>query len=84
MSELRKIKIEEIKDVFGYQPDIPDNWYVPAQQTWTYLAWCVKQIMDGKCFRNSTDANKCMNQFERWIEEKAIEIGGKERCEFKK
>lgn len=75
MSELRKLNLEEIESVFSYRPNIPDNWYVPAQQVWTYLAWCVKQIMEDKRFRNDKDANKCMNQFENWIEERAVAFG---------
>lgn len=79
MSELRKVKLEEIESVFSYQPDIPNNWYVPAQQTWTYLAWCIKQIMENKHFRNDKDANKCMDHFENWIEDRAIAFGEERR-----
>ena len=31
MAELRKVQIEEINDVMAYTPDLPSNWYVPAQ-----------------------------------------------------
>ena len=75
MAELRKVQIEEIKDVISYTPDIPSNWYVPARQAWTYLAWCLLQIRNGKTFRNDKDMNRCMDKFEEWIEEMAFAYG---------
>ena len=75
MAELRKVQIEEIKDVLAYTPDIPSNWYVPARQAWTYLAWCLVQIRDHKTFRNDKDMNRCMDRFEEWMEEYAIAYG---------
>ena len=74
MAELRKVQIEEIEDVMSYTPDIPSNWYVPAQQAWTYLAWCLLQIRNGKTFRNDKDMNRCMDKFEEWIEDRAISV----------
>ena len=74
MAELRKVQIEEIEDVMSYTPDIPSNWYVPAQQAWTYLAWCLLQIRNGKTFRNDKDMNRCMEKFEEWIEDRAISV----------
>lgn len=75
MAELRKVQIEEIKDVVSYTPDIPSNWYIPARQAWTYLAWCLLQIRDGKTFRNDKDMNRCMGKFEAWMEDYAIAFG---------
>lgn len=75
MTELRKVQIEEIKDVLSYTPDLPSNWYVPARQAWTYLAWCLLQIRNGKTFRNDKDMNRCMGKFEEWMEEYAIAFG---------
>ena len=72
MAELGKVQIEEIKDVLSYTPDLPSNWYVPARQAWTYLAWCLLQIRSGKTFRNDKDMNRCMDRFEAWMEEYAI------------
>ena len=75
MAEIRKVRIEEIKDVVSYTPDIPSNWYVPARQAWTYLAWCLLQIRNGKKFRNDKDMNRCMDRFDEWIEETAFAYG---------
>jgi len=75
MAELRKVRMEEIKDLVSYKPDIPSNWYVPAKQAWTYLAWCLVQMRDGRTFRSDKDMNYCMNEFERWIEDTAITCG---------
>ena len=75
MAEIRKVQIEEIKDLVSYTPDLPSNWYVPAQHAWKYLAWCLFQIRAGKTFRNDKDMNRCMEQFEAWIEDYAIAFG---------
>lgn len=75
MAEIRKVQIEEIKDLASYTPDLPSNWYVPARQAWTYLAWCLLQIRSGKTFRNDKDMNYCMKKFEEWIEDYAIAFG---------
>lgn len=75
MAEIRKVRISEMKDVMGYTPDIPTNWYVPAYQAWTYFAWCLLQIRKGKTFRNDKDMNHCMDKFEEWIEDYAIAYG---------
>lgn len=75
MAEIRKVCIEEIKDVLSYTPDIPSNWYVSAQQAWTYLAWCLLQIRNNKTFRNDKDMNRCMDKFNAWIEETAFAYG---------
>lgn len=75
MSELRHVNVEEIEDVIGYHPDIPDNWYVPARQVWTYLAWCLVQIRDNNTFRNDKDMNRCMEKFEAWMEDYAVAFG---------
>ena len=72
MAELRKVKIEEIKDVFGFEPDIPSDWYVPATQAWKYLTWCLVQIRHANTFRNDKDMMHCMNEFADWIEDYAI------------
>ena len=75
MAEIRKVQIEEIKDVLSYTPDLPSNWYVPARQAWTYFAWCLVQIRNRKTFRNDKDMNRCMDKFEEWMEEYAIAFG---------
>ena len=75
MAELRKVQLEEINDVFSYTPDIPSNWYVPAQHAWKYLAWCLVQIRHHKVFRNDKDMNKLMGKFEDWIEDYSIAFG---------
>ena len=75
MAEIRKVNIEEIKDVLSYTPDLPSNWYVPARHVWQYLAWCLLQIRNGKTFRNDKDMNRCMDRFETWIEDYAIAFG---------
>lgn len=75
MAEIRKVQLEEIENVLSYTPDIPSNWYVPAQHAWTYLAWCLLQMRNNKTFRNDKDMNKCMGRFEEWIEETACTFG---------
>jgi len=75
MAEIHKVRLEEIENVLSYTPDIPSNWYVPAQHAWTYLAWCLLQIRKGKVFRNDKDMNRCMDKFEAWIEETACTFG---------
>lgn len=75
MAEIRKVQLEEIENVLSYTPDMPSNWYVPAQHAWTYLAWCLLQIRNNKTFRNDKDMNKCMERFEAWIEETACTFG---------
>ncbi len=81
MAELRKVQIEEIKDVMSYTPDIPSNWYVPARQVWTYFAWCLWQIREHKTFRNDKDMNRCMENFEAWMEDYAIAFGEEKKDE---
>lgn len=76
MAELRKVRIEEIKkNVLGFEPDIPSNWYVPAKQTWNYLMWCLVQIRHNNTFRNDKDMMYCMDNFADWIEDYAITFG---------
>ena len=75
MAEIRKVKVEEIKDVVSHTPDIPSNWYVPARQAWTYFVWCLFQIGDGKTFCDYKDMNYCLEQFEAWMENYAIAFG---------
>ena len=75
MAELRKVQLEEIEDVVSYTPDLPSNWYVPARQAWTFLAWCLLQIRNGKTFRSDKDMDRCMEKFEAWMEERAIAFG---------
>lgn len=74
MAELRKVKIDEINDTFG-KSDIPSNWYVPANQTWKYLTWCLAQLRYGNTFRNDKDLLNCTEQFFDWIEDYAIAFG---------
>jgi len=81
MAEIRNVELREIKDVLSYTPDIPSNWYVPAQHAWKYLAWCLTQIREHKVFRNDKDMNSCMEQFETWIEDYAIAFGKEDENE---
>lgn len=75
MAELREVPLEEINNVLAYTPNIPSNWYVPAQQAWTSFAWCLMQIRNNKTFRNDEQMNQCMDKFEAWIENYAIAFG---------
>lgn len=74
MAEIRKVKIDEIKNTSG-KLDIPSNWYVPASQTWRYLTWCLAQLRCGNTFRNDKDMMNCAEQFFDWIEDYAIAFG---------
>jgi hypothetical protein len=79
MAEIRKVQLEEIEDMCSYTPNIPSNWYVPAQHAWKYLAWCLLQIRNHKTFRNDKDMNRCMGRFEDWIEDTAFSYGEVEK-----
>ena len=79
MSELRPIKVEEIKDLVSYTPNIPDNWYVPANRAWTCCAWFILQLKDGKRFSNDEQVNRCLEIIEQWIEDQAVAFGEERR-----
>ena len=81
MSEIRTTRIEDIKDALDYTPNVPNNWYIPAKQAWQFFAWSIKNLQCGRRFSNNEQANGCMDNFEKWIENFAITFGEEKRDE---
>ena len=75
MNEIRTTQMEDIRDILNYTPNVPNNWYVPAKQVWRFFAWSIKNLQCGKRFGSNEQANGCMDNFEKWIENYAIAFG---------